>query len=39
MDALRRYRTCLINRARSIDDHEPDAMGIASSMRGSKGAE
>jgi hypothetical protein len=35
IDALRRYRACLIQRARSIDDHRSDAMTIASSMRGS----
>jgi hypothetical protein len=35
MDALRRYRTCLIDRARSVDDHKSDAMTIATSMRGS----
>jgi hypothetical protein len=35
MDALRRYRTCLVNRARSIDDYKSDAMTIATSMRGS----
>ena len=39
MDALRRYRTCLIDRARSVDDHKDDhksdAMTIATSMRGS----
>ena len=35
MDTLRRYRTCLVNRARSIDDYKSDAMTIATSMRGS----
>jgi hypothetical protein len=35
MDALRRYRTCLVNRARSIDDYKSDAMTIATSLRGS----
>ena len=35
MDALRRYRTCLVNKARSIDDHRSDAMTIAKAMRGS----
>lgn len=35
MVALRRYRTCLVNRAGSIDDHKSDAMTIASAMRGS----
>ena len=35
MDALRRYRTCLVNRARSVDDHKSEAMTIATSMRGS----
>jgi hypothetical protein len=35
IDALRRYRTCLIDRARSVDDHKSDAMTIATSMRGS----
>jgi hypothetical protein len=35
IDALRRYRTCLINRAQSVDDHKSDAMTVATSMRGS----
>jgi hypothetical protein len=35
IDALRRYRTCLIDKARSVDDHKSDAMTIATSMRGS----
>lgn len=35
MDALRNYRTCLVNRARSVDDHKSDAVTIATSMRGS----
>jgi hypothetical protein len=35
IDALRQYRTCLVNRARSADDHKSDAMTIAASMRGS----
>ena len=35
MDALRQYRTCLVNKARSIDDHKSDAMTIANAMRGS----
>jgi hypothetical protein len=35
IDALRHYRTCLINRAQSVDDHKSDAMTIATSMRGS----
>ena len=35
MDALRRYRTCLVNKARAIDDHKSDAMTIATAMRGS----
>jgi hypothetical protein len=35
MVALRRYRTCLVNRARSIDDYKSDAMTIANAMRGS----
>ena len=33
--ALRRYRTCLLARARSVDDYKSDAMTIAISMRGS----
>jgi hypothetical protein len=35
VDALRRYRTGLINRAQSVDDDKSDAMTIATSMRGS----
>jgi hypothetical protein len=35
IDALRRYRTCLVNRAQLADDHKSDAMTIATSMRGS----
>ena len=35
IDAQRRYRTCLINRAQSVDDHKSDAMTVATSMRGS----
>ena len=35
VEALRRYRACLVARARSVDDYKSDAMTIAMSMRGS----
>jgi hypothetical protein len=35
IDALRRYRACLITKAQSVDDHRSDGLTIATSMRGS----